>query len=224
MKSLMDDAAIRMDRAEARKQFLAYRHAVRERHNIEDAQIMRGYRALSQGRQVINLRLVIAAGGISPDGMPRLAVAQSDSRWVWCDRQANGAVTFLPRDAWAMRSNMRKGVFEFGADTLPGCRELGHDMTKYVYSREHSDGGHAKWGGAFRAMVPVVPPALRPVHALSNYATLFEVADWSKAPRPPGDPALLKYVGGELYAVLAAWDLTPLEQAVLAGRHLRPSN
>lgn len=35
---------------------------------------------------------------------------------------------------------------------------------------------------------------------------------------PPGDPALLKHMGGDLYAILAVWDLSPLERAVLAGK------
>jgi hypothetical protein len=37
-------------------------------------------------------------------------------------------------------------------------------------------------------------------------------------PLPPGDPALLRKLGGDLYIVLGTWDLTPLEQAVLSGR------
>jgi hypothetical protein len=72
-----------------------------------------------------------------------------------------------------------------------------------------------------KAMAPVIPPALRPAHHLRNYHLLWE-AEWSRIPRPPGDPALLKHVAGDLYAVLAVWDLTPLEQAVLAGTRGRP--
>ncbi len=34
---------IEMDKTEARKAFLGYRRAVRERHDAEDAEIMRGY-------------------------------------------------------------------------------------------------------------------------------------------------------------------------------------
>lgn len=33
----------------------------------------------------------------------------------------------------------------------------------------------------------------------------------------PVDPALLKHIGGDLYAVVATWDLTDLERAVLDG-------
>lgn len=42
-------------------------------------------------------------------------------------------------------------------------------------------------------------------------------------PVPPTDPLLLRHLHGDLYAVLAAWDLTPLERAVLAGRFAEPA-
>lgn len=68
------------------------------------------------------------------------------------------------------------------------------------------------------AIVPTIPPRLRPPHNLSGYHILWE-AEWGQEDvLPPGDPALLRHLGGDLYAVLAVWDLTPLERSVLAGR------
>ena len=65
------------------------------------------------------------------------------------------------------------------------------------------------------ARVPMVPAGLRPAHALSNYFTLWE-ATWSRI--APKDPALLKDIGDGLYIVLAVWDLTELERAVIGLR------
>lgn len=65
------------------------------------------------------------------------------------------------------------------------------------------------------AVVPLIPANLRPMNALNRYVLLWE-AVWVK--RPPIDPLLLRHLHGSLYAVFAAWDLTPLERAVLAGR------
>jgi hypothetical protein len=65
-------------------------------------------------------------------------------------------------------------------------------------------------------LTPIIPPALRPKHNLANYKTLWEVEAWKL--EPPRDPMLLKPLGGMLYAVLATWDLTELERAVLRGR------
>ena len=45
---------------------------------------------------------------------------------------------------------------------------------------------------------------------------LWEVEQWD--PTPPVDPALVRHIRGDLWAVIAMWDLTELERAVLAAR------
>lgn len=205
----MDLQAVTMDRQKAREAFLEYRDAVRIRHDEEDAQIMRGYRALAQGKQVINLRETIAAGGVDERGLPRLAIMQADQRWCYVERTNDGDVTFASVQRWERAPNRRRGIYRLPVATLPTRDELG--LTGHPWQW---------WSGSLRAMVPIVPPALRPAHHLRNYEILWEVERWEKAPRPPGDPALLKHIGGELYAVVAVWDLTDLERAVLAGRRV----
>lgn len=66
----------------------------------------------------------------------------------------------------------------------------------------------------FRALVPPVPPQFRP-ERLENYHILWE-AEWAKC--PPLDPILLKQISATVYLVVAQWDLTPVERAVLEGR------
>jgi hypothetical protein len=65
-----------------------------------------------------------------------------------------------------------------------------------------------------RALVPPVPPRFRPAD-LGNYYTLWE-AEW--LPEPPRDPLLLKQVSTTMFVVVAQWDLTDIERAVLEGR------
>jgi len=48
---------------------------------------------------------------------------------------------------------------------------------------------------------------------LDRFHILWE-ADWHLD--PPQDPALLRRLMGDLWVVLAVWDLTSLERAVLA--------
>jgi hypothetical protein len=63
-----------------------------------------------------------------------------------------------------------------------------------------------------------VPWSLRPRGGLERYHVLFEVERWAKAPLPPGDPALLRHLRGDLYVVLGTWDLTALERAIILER------
>lgn len=69
-------------------------------------------------------------------------------------------------------------------------------------------------GKTSRARVPFIPPQHRPRFRLDRYHLLWD-AVWEQA--LPVDPLLLKHLDGPFYAVLAAWDLTPLEQAVMRG-------
>lgn len=211
----MDLATIEMPIDEAEEKFREYQAAVRQRHDTEDEQIMRGYKALARGHRVLKLSDTIAAGGFTtrhgPHSwgrrgnylLPRIAVGWADQREVHSTGiRPDGSHTYwwnLAFNPQATRRNFRVPDETF--DT--------------------SDVENVQTGWSWRywtTMVPIVPPALRPAHALSGYAVLWE-AEWrAHAPRPPRDPALLKPIGGDLYAVVAVWDLTELERAVLAGR------
>jgi len=204
MKSVLEQSAISLSIPEARAKVAEYVRAVRERHNAEDMAILRGYRALARGHQVIDLPNVISRGGVFEEtGLPRLAVATSNHEFVHVERSRDGGVTFQP-EQW-INPRRRKDVYRCPVGTLPDMAYPNHL-------------GWGLWGGRQRAMVPHVPPALRPVHSLDGYATLFEVDEWAPDPTAPVDPALLKHIGGDLYAVLATWDLSELERSVLNGR------
>jgi len=61
---------------------------------------------------------------------------------------------------------------------------------------------------------------MRPKTKLEGFHTLWEVETWTL--EPPRDPVLLRRLGGDLYVVLAVWDLTDLERAVLGARAIAP--
>lgn len=185
---------IEMPRAEARRLFLEYRRAVRARHNAEDEAIMRGYRALADGHQVIDLARAIAAGGVDEHTLPRLAAIRADARWCYCSGLAGDGSVRFRMDEWSSSRATRRWI-QLPAGTFDRPERVGY--------RDR------------RALVPMVPPMFRPAGSLERYTILWE-AEWQ--PFPPTDPALLRRLGGNLYAVLAVWDLTELEKTVLAGR------
>jgi len=59
----MDLTTIEMPKEEAQAKFEEYRASVKLRHDREDEMIMRGYRALAKGQQIIDLTATIRAGG-----------------------------------------------------------------------------------------------------------------------------------------------------------------
>lgn len=70
-----------------------------------------------------------------------------------------------------------------------------------------------KWRS--QATVPLIPVHLRPKRGIENYHILWE-AEWTK--RYPVDPYLLRRCGGDAWLVVAAWDLTDVERAVMSAR------
>lgn len=187
----MNVQTITMAKEDARKAFQAYRSAIKDRHDAEAVAIMRGYKALAKGRALVDLFEVLKEGGCDHLGQPRLAVARA--HWQQCHFRGSdsGGGSFVKeRHYWWSRSSQFSEIIVPG-QTFP-----------------------AKPKGDLLAVVPLIPAPLRPAFSLTNYHLLWE-ADWTSIPR---DPMLLRHLSGSLYAVLATWDLTPLEQAVLRGR------
>ena len=193
---------IKMDKGVAKAKLAAYRKAIAARHHskaateatreyqaIEDA-----YKAAAKGLPLIELSKAMAMGGWKADGTPAFAVACADTREVEYHVGHNDELCFCaPRKScW----NRHRFVKRFPISAMPARP--------------------AVTSSSRRAIVPLVPPDVlpRPDIDLSRRVILWE-ADWQAA---PVDPLLLLPIGGDLYAVEAMWDLSPLERAVIAGR------
>jgi len=215
----MELATISMDRVEARKAYLEYQGAIREAHEIEldevrarqlnqDRAIAAGYRQLSLGRQLIRLSDSMAAGGRRERGFPKLAIMRADIETCEMQSWSSGRTRYRPHRAdW---------------------RDPEHRAASKVMSFEMGEYEGNTIAGI--STVPIIPPEFRPRGALSNYHILWEVDRWAPLPKPQitrsggrimrgggrlGDPALLRHLRGDLYAVLAVWDLTEVEKAAL---------
>jgi hypothetical protein len=217
-------------RDEAKEEVQRYRRA--RQHVVltrEDERMLTAYRAIAKGKTVIDLHRAIALAGTRSeivavsrwrDGrqrdveitidLPVLAVLRADKRWAWTDGVGRDGTMSLR----ATRDPRPIGEVRFQAVE--------------VFPRDDERGTLSPWRDpTFRALLPTIPPHLRPTRALyggrvpidlSKFLVLWE-AEWQlDRTVPPGDPALLRHLGGTLYTVEAQWDLTPVEQAVLAGR------
>ena len=203
----MNVTTIAMDRATARKAFQDYQAAVRaDRADVrkvwkaEDLGLMQAYKHLARGTVVLDLHGVMKEAGTKlfpdcPVELPVLAIAPSDAPTCFLRMTDDGSARFST-ETWP-RSRRRTTILPAG--TFPKVKP------EALYRlRDQS------------TTVPIIPPALRPKFNLANYRTLWEVEAWTA--EPPKDPMLLKPLGGALYAVLATWDLTDIERAILRRR------
>lgn len=203
----MNVSPITMNKVEARIAFREYQAAVRgDRGTVrkvwktEDVALMQAYKHLARGTAVIDLQAAMMQAGSKlfptcPIPLPCLAIVPSDAPECHVELTRDGGARF-GSTRWA---KSKINSVRFPAGTFPEI------TIQNIWSHnEHS------------TITPIIPPHLRPKHNLANYRTLWEVEAWT--PEPPKDPMLLKPLGGMLYAVLATWDLTEMERAVLRGR------
>ena len=192
----MNTPTISMQKDVARELYDQYRRSLQARGGTaEDEAVARGYKALADGKVLIDLQAALRSGGLNEKNLPRLAVARA--HWQWCEfcGHSNGSVTFC-KD--------RVFIFRTGVNTANKIRIPTGTFPSDVWHAANT-----------RALVPLIPLPLRPTTALEKYHILWE-AVWE--PSPPVDPILLRHLHGRLYVVVAQWDLTELERAVLAGR------
>lgn len=172
----------------------------------DDKIAMAGYEAMAEGHVLIDLAQVMSAAGTDDKGFPKLAVGRADLTAVSVEMHSDGAAVFFTTDGRGYQTywTYNRGKTDQTKDTrnvfLP-IGTFGHIPRDRYAVREA------------KALVPRIPPQYRPpVSRLAEHYILWE-AVWT--PQVPVDPYLLKPIGGYIYAVVAEWDLTPLEQAVM---------
>jgi len=155
---------------------------------------MAGYKSLARGTPVISLSNSILGAGLDSDGLPILAVVRADSKICRLEISPHGWMVFKHQSNGNHAG--RTGWSERFQFTFP-------------------NNPHRAWDSR-RAIVPMIPLDVRPARLdVRRHLILWE-AHWTS--EPPVDPMLLRPLAGDLYAVIAAWDLTAIERAVIAGR------
>lgn len=185
-----------VDQSKARELHALY-HQHRKDENEMDAEIRKAYKAIGQGKMLIQALASIVAAGLKPDGTPHLAICNATARRCRLRLDYLGRAEMW-RDGTRANDQDRTNVFRFPDGSFPYTKTHAHD-----YNRQHS------------AVVPIIPPHLRPKQNLASYHILWE-AEWGRA--IPVDPMLLRRLTGDMWLVVAVWDLTPVERAAMAHR------
>ena len=186
----METVALEMEREEAGRLMRKYREHRAYQRPI-DQEIERIYRAIAKGGVVIRALESIRAAGVNEKGLPKLAICRADATECIVRIHGDGSARFAD-STWVNGNTSRSRFFDFEPGSFPSAAKSG------------------------KAIVPLIPIDVRPARGLQNYHVLFE-AIWS--PVPPVDPFLLRRIGsGDSWLVVAAWELTEVERAVMADR------
>lgn len=188
----MNVETLSMPRATARAALKHYRAGLHRKADAEYEQIALAYRELANGRAMLALSDAFARAPLDAKGRPRLAIGRADR--------------------WQVVLRMREGTASFSTTERGGGVGL-HIDVPLASAHWASPNGYA--------LVPLVPPNVKKHHALNRHHVLWEVEQWADrrlGERPDRDPYLLRHIGGDLWAVLAEWELTAIERAVMQGR------
>lgn len=193
----MDVGTLEVTAEEATAALEEYRAQVAAERTREDEAMIAAYRHAARGNPVFSMRTAFDIAGRFDDGLPRIAVIRADAPKCWVHRDGSDWVFSAER-----QSNNRGAL-------------VGRDTVRVPDAAQ--DAGSHYWWNAASTVVPSIPPRHRPrARRLPHFHILWEVEAWT--PEPPIDPFLIRHIRGDLWSVVAQWDLTPIERAVLAQR------
>lgn len=210
----MKASTIEMKPEEAEVLYKEYAEQIKERGDKAEKylkELKSTYFHLSQGRKVIDIFEVFKNSGVKENGDPFLGIARADLIKIFFHKQAMGAGLFADKQRWPGSAS----DVSLPSTTFPiwKTREVPEDASEWDKNNPGLD------RQVLQVKVPLVPAHILPDGALDNYYILFEVPEWSEVPVPPvgADPYLLKRINSNAFVILAEWDVTPIEQAILRG-------
>lgn len=195
---------IEMGEEEAKEEYKKYVEAVKTKKEVQYEELKKVYHALSKGMKVIDVYEAMKLGGVDEvNKEPKLAICPANATTVFFEKQALGAGTFSDTNGWKrgkVEVILPSGTFpNWGVEQVPG-----QQWTRTIRRN-------------LKTAVPIIPAHLLPDAKLQNYFILWEVNNWDEIVPPAGDPYLLRQISPNLFAVLAEWDVTEIERAVMRG-------
>ncbi len=186
------------------------RHAQLKKEEIRK-DLMTVYGHLKHGKKIIDVYESFRKAGLNADGDPKIAICRADSKQCYCLKIEDGSAIFTMQrpDRWQRQPRKTLGEVKLPAGTFQWQPT---DPTRPPNSYNIKN-------QIVTCPTPIIPAKIlveEVKHRLRNYHILWEVESWK--PIPPKDPILLKRLTNNLFGVLATWELTPLERAIIRGR------
>jgi hypothetical protein len=197
-----------MKAEEAEEHYKEYLELVKTRKEKYVEDLKKTYFHLSEGRKVLDIYEVFKNSGLNENGEPKLGIAPANSKTITFEKMPLGSGTFTEHSRW---SKADKSDVHLPTNTFPNWKEEEKGRMKPSWETPRVN---------VEARVPIIPAHIMPEGDLKNYYILFEVKEWfepAKATFTKGDPYLLKRINQNAFAVLAEWDVTDVEAAILRG-------
>ncbi len=211
----MEVEMLAMPQKKAQEEFEALRQLLKQDQRRRKDQIYRDFQAvyghLRYGKKIIDIYDSFKKAGLNEDGDPRLAICRADAKECYCQKHEDGSAIFsLDRniDYWdpARKTlndvKLPSGTFQWQK------KDPSHSLHRWNIKNER-----------VKTIVPIIPAKILVNEVkvlLKNFHIIWEVPEWK--PVPPKDPILVKQLTPNLFGVLATWDLTELERAIIRGR------
>lgn len=214
----MNTPVIEMGEAEARELYKDYAEQIKERGEKAEQylkDLKQTYYHLSQGRKIIDIFEVFKNNSLRDNGDPILGIARADWKKVYFHKERMGAGTFSDIESNWNHSNNPSVALPSTTFKDWALVPLPDDADEWA--KNNRDIERAR----LQVKVPLIPSHILPNGSLDNYYILFEVEEgaWAEKPVPPvgADPYLLKRINTNTFVILAEWDITPIEQAIMRG-------
>ena len=190
-----------MSKTEAGKHYKEYLEAVKTRKEKHLKDLKQVYFALKKGNKILDIYDAFKNTGVDEEQRPKLAIARADLKIIKFRKEDGGAGYFSDETGWQTKVT---DVILPG-ETFPNWEiEVVNSNYRRIKDRD------------METTVPVIPAHLLPKGQLKNYHILWEVEEWKKISKVK-DPFLLKRINSNTFVILAAWDLTEVEQIVMRG-------
>ena len=170
----------------------------------------RVYGHIQKGGTAIDVHASFKKARLNVEGDPRLAICRADGKTCYLVKHKDGSTVYSAFEfsrSWEAYVNDYQGRKSYGDIALP------------PETFDFPKNGYGKIKQQFvQTLTPIIPASiLAPIkHSLKNYHVVWEVEEWK--PVPPRDPILVKMVNPSVALVLATWNLTELERAIIKGR------
>lgn len=204
----MDVETLTIPKKKAEQEFQALRQAFKQNTKLRREEIRQDlkkvYSHMRHGKKVIDIYESFKKAGLNKNRNPKLAICRADGNTCYCYKNANGGAVFsIEREVMTARVSW-----------------LDVAIPNETYDWMGTDSDYIPWDKRhIKTVVPIIPAKILVNEIkvlLKNFHILWEVEEWK--PVPPRDPILLKRLTPNLYGVLATWNLTKLERAVIRGR------